>query len=192
MDSNYYNIETGNLLELYKPGIIAFINEEKKEAFVSECKCIAEGFLRHVTMIKKGVHKIDTQEFINNKCQVIKFVKNEQMLRYAYADVIESLNKQGYKIISRHIEYKVKGVVDVDFRTTGKGYLYYVYLHAQKDPVKLLGVFNSAIDGDAFIKQHYQNKRISDMNIIVADNHLTKFYIDTYEEMIYNKLLLGV
>lgn len=189
MDSNFLNIETGNLLELYKPGIIAFINEEKKEVFVSECKSIAEGFLRHVTNIKKGVHKINNKEFINNKCKVIKFVDNEQMLRYAYADVVHLLTSQGYSVISRHIEYKVKGVVDIDFRASGKGYLYYVYLCAQTKQVKLLGVFNSAIDGDAFIKQHYNHKRISDMKIVMADNHLTKFYIDNYKDMIYNKLI---
>lgn len=189
MQDKIIAIETGNLLDFMRPGILALIDYSNRRAYLSDALCLSDNLMRQLKLIHRGQHTVQKEDMAGYKAYALKFVDDPKQLKYAYADACQTLHAMGFKVISRHIKYKVKEVIQPNFRSMGNRYLLYVYLYCQRKPVKLLGVFNHSREAEEFMNLNYPNRRINGMNVVVSNNQLTDLYLDSYREQEYVRLM---
>lgn len=131
------------------PGVFGFINFIEKLAWMSYSENVSEALIRNIKLIDSRQHiikNLDTWDIC-----VFEKSDSKQIAKSNYKIYCQNYRSKGIKILSREMKYKVWGKIEPDFRDSTR-FLYYIWMGTKKQKKAVLGVFESAREGELFLK----------------------------------------
>lgn len=170
-----------NLSDLFKKDVIVvYRNDVDKRFYVSESQSMV-GHVRNMFSTQLMQDKFSQLKNDIESGKVVleiieiepdKFIRQTKLVKYNDEYVAQGYTQ--YVSMVRSTRPKIKMHIA---RNRHKNFCVIVYMILGTRPKTILGVFDKVEEAKKFISTHYPNYKLTDKGLVIADNDLTKDFI---------------
>lgn len=166
------------LINLPNRCIYGLFNEKDQRVYIGFTNNIIVTLPRLINDIKYS-NNLLKQDIQLLEFRIIETLEDKNALRIRYQYWVREYSNKGYQLYRDYkaVEYKLSiDIIKNPFVQAHTDYLFGVKLVSRGYNERIVGIFRTMVDADAFVSSHY---RTID-NIIYADNELTRDYLKLY------------